>query len=220
MKINSVESLAFPDVKLITFARFRDHRGYFTEHYRQSDIFAGNATAFLRRYEFVQFNESFSRAGTIRGLHFQWEPPVGKLVRAVHGHLVDLILDIRKGSPTYGKIIAVDLPANPEAAEGRWIWVPPGFAHGVLMLADTTIEYLCTGEWNPRCEEGISPLCDELDWSLCDPKLRAAFAEVAAGTPLISDKDRQNMSLSAWTADPRSDAFAFAEPLLAMAYRS
>ncbi len=87
MKIVGVDRLTFPEVAVIRFARFQDHRGYFTEHYRESD-FAD--LDFLRGVHFRQMNESFSRAGTIRGLHFQWDPYQGKLVRAVTGRLIDL----------------------------------------------------------------------------------------------------------------------------------
>lgn len=211
MKITGVDELALCDVRLIRYARFRDHRGYFTEHCRQSDMFAGPETPFLHGFEVVQMNESYSRAGTIRGLHFQWDPYVGKLVRVLSGHLLDLVLDIRVGSPAYGKIVGVDLPADTEASEGRWLWVPPGFAHGIVCLADTTIEYLCTGTYNPRCEASISPLAEDLDWSLCAPGLRAEFAAVVRDGPLMSDKDRHAPSLTAWAQSQHADAFVFAE---------
>src|SRR5260370_38451394 len=142
MKVLDVKALAIPEIKVIRFGRFCDHRGYFTEHFRRSDFQAGPDVPFLNRVEFVQANESFSRAGTVRGLHFQWNPYQGKLVRTLHGHMIDLVLDIRKGSPTFGKIIAYDLLACREAEWDEWIWVPPGFAHGRMLMEDTLIEYL------------------------------------------------------------------------------
>src|SRR5919205_3143496 len=114
MKILGVEQLKIAEIKIIRFARFRDQRGYFTEHFRKSDFQSNPLTSFMEEVEFVQTNESFSRTGTIRGLHFQWNPYMGKLVRTVFGRMVDLILDIRKGSPTFGKMIAHDLPARLE----------------------------------------------------------------------------------------------------------
>jgi dTDP-4-dehydrorhamnose 3,5-epimerase len=208
MKIVEVNRLEFPEVAVIGFARFKDHRGYFTEHYRESDF---DGLDGLRGLNFCQMNESFSRAGTIRGLHFQWNPYQGKLVRAVTGRLIDMVLDIRKGSPTFGRIIAHDLPARPDDDHARWIWVPPGFAHGMLLVEDTLVEYLCSGEWNPKCEAGISPFAEDIDWSLCAPHLKATFDQVAATTELISDKDRGAPCVSAWAADPRSSYFVFGE---------
>ena len=186
---------------------FKDHRGYFTEHYRESD-FAG--VDFLRGVHFRQMNESFSRAGTIRGLHFQWDPYQGKLVRAVSGRLIDLVLDIRKGSPTFGQIIAHDLPARHDADHSQWIWVPPGFAHGMLLVEDTLVEYLCSGEYNPNCEAGISPFSPDIDWSTCDADLRATFDRFAA-TALVSPKDRDAPCVSAWDEDPRSSYFPYGQ---------
>lgn len=208
MKIVDVSPLEFPEVAVIRFARFKDHRGYFTEHYRASD-FAG--LDHLRGIDFRQMNESFSRAGTIRGLHFQWNPYQGKLVRAVSGRLIDLVMDIRKGSPTFGRIIAQDLPARLDDDHSRWIWVPPGFAHGMLLVEDTLVEYLCSGEYNPKCEGGISPFSGDIDWSLCAPDLKAAFDRVAATTDLVSEKDRAAPCVSAWADDPRSSHFMYDE---------
>ena len=111
MKILDVKSLAIPDVKVIRFGRFGDHRGFFAEHFRKSDFMGHPQLDFMAGVEFSQCNESFSRPGTIRGLHFQWNPYMGKLVRTLSGRMTDMVLDIRKGSPTFGKIILYDMPA-------------------------------------------------------------------------------------------------------------
>lgn len=206
MKIVDVMPLAFPEVAVIRFARFKDHRGYFTEHYRASDF---EDLDLLRGIDFRQMNESFSRAGTIRGLHFQWDPYQGKLVRAVTGRLIDLMLDIRRGSPTFGQIIAHDLPARPDDDHAQWIWVPPGFAHGMLLTEDTLVEYLCSGEYNPKAEAGLSPFAPDLDWSLCDPELAETYHRLAASNPLISPKDRDAPDLATWSRDPRSWHFIY-----------
>jgi len=215
VKLLSVTPLGIPDVKVLRFARFADHRGYFTEHFRHSDFlnhpelacFQPRKGAFPaglvgeKGVEFVQANESYSRRGTVRGLHFQWEPYVGKLVRTVMGRMVDLVLDIRIGSPTFGRILAYDIPASPERDHAEWIWVPPGFAHGNFFPEETVIEYLCTGAWNPAAESGISPLAPDLDWSLCDPGLRELFLTMTRSDGLlISDKDRNGHTLASWTA--------------------
>ena len=209
MKMLTVGQLEIPDIKIIRFARFCDQRGYFTEHFRKSDFQKNPLTPFMKEIEFVQANESFSRAGTVRGLHFQWNPYMGKLVRTLHGHMVDLILDIRKGSPSFGKIVAYDMPSSSDEDFDEWIWVPPGFAHGNMFLEDTSIEYFCSGEYSPGHEAGISPLAEDIDWSLCAEDLKETFRKIAPSTPLITDKDRNGSSVSAWEADERSDNFIY-----------
>ena len=109
MKILEVKSLAIPEVKVIRFARFPDNRGYFSETFKQSDVLKNPELAFLKPFDFVQTNESFSKKRVVKGLHFQWQPPLAKLLRTISGHMVDMILDIRKNSPTLGKIILYDL---------------------------------------------------------------------------------------------------------------
>ena len=97
MLISDIKDLAIPDVKVVRFKRFLDNRGYFTEQFRQSDLIDSDKVGFLKGESFVQANESFSHKGTFRGLHFQWNPYMGKLVRTVWGRMVDMALDIRKG---------------------------------------------------------------------------------------------------------------------------
>ena len=209
MKILDVLELAIPDVKVIRFARFPDNRGYFSEQYRFSDFENGDATPFMRGVHFVQANESFSRPGTVRGLHFQWNPYMGKLVRTIRGHMIDVVLDIRKGSPTYGKIVAYDMPVQGDEDFSDWIWVPPGFAHGNTFPEETVIEYYCSGEYSPGNEAGISPVAADLDWSLCNPELRDRFQAIAHNTTLMTDKDRNGPTVAEWTADRRSENFLY-----------
>ena len=211
MKVLEVGELAIPDIKLVRFARFRDDRGYFTEVFNAHDFRHHPDLPFLRDFEILQGNESHSRAGVIRGLHFQWNPSMGKLVRTVSGRMIDLVLDIRKGSPDFGKVIACDMGSGPQADGDQWIWVPPGFAHGNCFTEPTTIEYFCTGKYNPDCEAGISPLDAGLDWSRCDPKLKAVFDGVISHGAVISEKDRGGSSLGAWAKDPRSENFIYGE---------
>lgn len=212
MKIEAVESLAIPELKVVRFGRFRDGRGYFTESYRLGDLARHPDTAFLREVRFLQINESLSRAGVVRGLHFQWDPHMGKLVRAVRGRVVDLALDIRVGSPTLGRIVARDISEDADADHGEWIWVPPGFAHGFFCTTDCILEYMCSGEYSPGNETGISPLAPDIDWSLCDPALKRAFDEVTGGGPaeaIMSEKDRDALTLNGWLADERSAHFRY-----------
>jgi len=207
LKILSVRSLAIPEIKVIQVARFRDHRGYFTEIFRKSDFESHPQLSFLRGVDLIQCNESYSLPGTIRGLHFQWDPYMGKLIRTVAGRMIDLVLDIRKSAPGFGRIIAYDMPGRTEAEVGEWIWVPPGFAHGNCFPENTRIEYFCSGEYNPQSEAGISPFAPDLDWSCCDPDLRALFDATAASAPLITEKDRNGFSLASWLQHPASDRF-------------
>lgn len=209
MKIIEVKSLAIPDVKVIRFGRFRDHRGYFTEPFRKSDFANHPEMGYMKGVEFFQANESFSNAGVIRGLHFQWNPYMGKLVRPILGRMVDLVLDIRKNSPTFGKIIAYDMPTRSQDDYGEWIWVPPGFAHGNFFTQESIIEYFCSGEYSPGCEAGISPLAKDLDWSLCESVLRQEFTQLVDSNPAITDKDKNAFQLNQWLADARSDNFLY-----------
>lgn len=209
MKILDISSLAFQGIKVLKFARFKDERGYFTETYRQTDFVGTNGLEDLENVQFVQNNESYSRAGVVRGMHFQWNPCMGKLVRTLSGRMVDLVLDIRLGSPTLGKIIAFDMPADTDRNFDQWIWVPPGFAHGNYFTEPTRIEYYCTSAYNPGFEAGISPLCMDLDWSLCDSALRSEFGHLTAGECLISDKDQKAQSLKQWLDGEQASIFQF-----------
>jgi len=212
MKILSVRALGIPDIKVIRFGRFMDLRGYFTEPFRKSDFFGHpDLVECMSNVNFVQTNESFSRSGVIRGLHFQWNPYMPKLVRTVSGRMLDLFLDIRIGSPYFGKIMAYDMPTDTDSDYGEWIWVPAGFAHGNLFLEDTRIEYFCSGEYSQGCEAGISPIAPDLDWSLCDTTLKNIFDSAAAETKLMTDKDRNGLSLAQWSSDERSNNFIYGE---------
>ena len=209
MKIISIKIFDIPNVKIIRFARFCDQRGYFTELFRQSDFFNNPEMEFIKGLEFVQVNESFSRPLTIRGLHYQWNPLMGKLVRTVRGRMVDLMLDIRKGSPTFGMASMYDMPATPDRDYNEWIWIPPGFAHGNFFSEDSQIEYFCTGEYSPGCEGCISPLSKDIDWSRADSGLKKEFDSIAAKTTLMTDKDRNGFSLEAWVKEDRSNNFIY-----------
>ncbi len=207
MKILDIQELEIRDIKVIRFARFCDNRGYFTEPFRRSQF--DQEVPFLKEQSFVQANESYSVAGVVRGLHFQWNPYMGKLVRTVQGRMVDLFLDIRKGSPTYGKAAAYDVKGNPADEYAEWIWIPPGFAHGNFFTENTMIEYFCTGEYSPGCEAGISPLSKDIDWSLCEDSLKNEFDSLTSGNAVMSEKDRNGLSLAQWTSDERSDNFLY-----------
>jgi len=205
MKIIEIKNLNPPEVKIIKFARFTDNRGYFTEPFRKSQ-FLKEA---IPDFNIFQINESCSKKGVIRGLHFQWNPYMGKLVRTIKGHMIDLFLDIRKGSPTFGKINVFDMPATEKDEISTWIWIPVGFAHGNIFLKETIIEYLCTGEYSQGCEAGISPLSKDIDWSLCDVNLKKIINKQIKKGLIISEKDQKGLTLKEWFNDKRSENFIY-----------
>ena len=141
------EEQAIKDVYIVTPQVFSDSRGCFMEAYKRSD-FEKNGIPDT----FIQDNESSSVRGTLRGLHFQKEHTQGKLIRVVHGSVYDVAVDVRPGSPTFGKHVGVILNAE----KRQMLFIPRGFAHGFLVLSDhaKTI-YKCTDEYDPTSEGGI-----------------------------------------------------------------
>jgi dTDP-4-dehydrorhamnose 3,5-epimerase len=209
MRVISVTPLPIPECKVIRYQRFGDNRGYFTEHFRQEEfdkLFKGILG--LPYARFVQANESRSKPGVVRGLHFQWNPQMGKLVRTLYGRMVDMALDIRPGSPTLGKVVLYDMPHEPDSGYGEWIWIPPGFAHGNFYLADSAIEYFCTGEYNPQAEAGIHPFAPDIDWSLVRHEDKFELDTLVLDGAILSEKDKAGLSLGAWLAKPEAREFA------------
>jgi len=203
MKIIDIKSVVFPDVRVIKYGRFPDDRGYFNELYKKSDF---QKIDFLKDQNFVQNNESFSKKGVIRGLHFQWNPFMSKLVRVVAGSMIDLFLDIKIGSPTFGKIAGYKLDAKSTNDFGEWIYVPVGYAHGLFLLEDSIVEYYCTSEYAPLNEASISPLAPDIDWSLSDSAITSDYKNSLVNAN-ISKKDKEGFTLATWTKDPRSNFF-------------
>lgn len=159
---------------------FDDARGYFFESYSKRRF-----DEVVRSIEFVQDNESMSTRGVIRGLHFQ-RPPFSqsKLVRCVRGAVLDVVVDIRRGSPTYGRHIAVELTGE----NRRQLFVPRGFAHGFAVLSDEAVfQYKCDNYYHPESEGGIS-IADHslgIDWRI-DPA-EAILSEKDLRNPMFSD---------------------------------
>lgn len=167
--------------------RFLDERGFVLQSYRRTDLKAQGIAV-----EFKQALQSQSRRGVVRGMHFQWDPPQGKLVRCAHGSVLDVVVDIRPGSATLGDHAAVELTA----VNGLVLWAPPGFAHGFMALDDDSLVfYECTEEWAPAGEGGIL-------WS--DPALGIEWPAIP---PIVSEKDSHAPTLAQWLADPRSNRF-------------
>jgi dTDP-4-dehydrorhamnose 3,5-epimerase len=204
MKISSINSTLISDVKLIKLERFMDQRGFFSETFRISDFINNHLKVFPNGI--MQSNESYSCKNVLRGLHFQWNPNMGKLVRTIHGHMVDMILDLRKGSPTLGKIMAFDMPSIPSDNSTSWIWVPEGCAHGNFFLDNTYIEYFCSGSYNGDSEAGISPFAEDIDWTICDPKLKNLFFNLKDKF-IATPKDINGLSLNDWLSRKEAQNF-------------
>lgn len=161
---------------------FGDARGYFFESFSQREF-----EAKVRKINFVQDNESMSSYGVMRGLHFQ-RPPFAqsKLVRCVKGAVLDVAVDIRKGSPTYGQHVAVELTEG----NHRQFFVPRGFAHGFSVLSETAVfQYKCDNFYAPQADGGISILDTSLgiDWKI--PTDRALLSEKDTKHPCLKDFD-------------------------------
>ena len=152
---------AIDGVVIIEPKVFKDQRGYFFESFSQREF-----EAKVRKINFVQDNESMSSYGVMRGLHFQRPPYTqSKLVRCVKGKVLDVAVDIRKGSPTYGQHVAVELSED----NHRQFFVPRGFAHGFAVLSDTAVfQYKCDNFYAPQADGGISIKDDSLgiDWKI------------------------------------------------------
>lgn len=170
-----------PEVVTVEPQTFNDERGWFMEAYRKSEFSRQGITA-----DFVQDNHSYSIGkGVLRGLHFQKQPRgQGKLVRCVVGEIFDVAVDIRKGSPTYAKWVSATLSAE----NRRMIWIPVGFAHGLLTITDATeVEYKVTAEYSSEHDRGIRWNDPEIriEWPIRNPILSRKDAEA----PLLKDAD-------------------------------
>ena len=164
------------DVYIIENKKYGDNRGYFMETYKESDFKAAGLD-----YKFVQDNQSKSKKGVLRGLHFQKTLPQAKLVRCLEGEVFDVCVDLRRDSPTYGKWEGVVLSAE----KGNQFMVPRGFAHGFVVLSDTaTFAYKCDELYHPEDEGGIM-------WN--DPEVGIKWPY--DGEPLLSEKDKIHKSL-------------------------
>jgi len=151
---------------------FNDARGYFLETYNERDFYEAGLTM-----KFVQDNQSFSRRGVLRGLHFQKKYPQGKLVRVIQGEVYDVAVDIRPSSKTFGQYYGIILSSE----QHNQFYIPPGFAHGFVVLSEFAIfSYKCTDYYHPEDEGGI--LWDDLDlaipWPITDVQVSAKDAQL------------------------------------------
>jgi len=184
-----IESRHLGDIVVIVPEVFEDHRGFFMEVYREDQFRELGLPA-----RFVQENHSGSRRHVLRGLHFQWDPPMGKLMRVTRGSAFLVAVDVRKDSPTVGRWFGLEV----SEANRKMVWAPAGFARGFCVLSDyAEVQYLCTGIYNSAGESAIR-------WD--DPAIRIAWpvSEVE-----VSEKDRRAQSLAEWLASPDADKLRY-----------
>lgn len=184
-----VEYTAIPDLLIITPEIFQDDRGFFTETYRKDKF-----SEFGVNVEFLQDNHSRSSKNVLRGLHFQWEPPMGKLMRVTQGTAFLAAVDIRIGSATFGKWIGVEASVE----NRKQVYAPAGFARGFCVLSDyAEIQYKCTGIYSNKAESGIL-------WN--DP---AIGIEWPVKHPILSKKDETAQTLEQWMSMEESKNFVY-----------
>ena len=190
MKIR-IESRHLGEVTLLAPEVFEDERGFFMETFRADQFKALGLPS-----EFVQDNHSGSTKNVLRGLHFQWDPPMGKLMRVTYGRAFLVAVDIRKGSPTLGRWFGREF----SAADKRQVWAPAGFARGFCVLSDVCeIQYKCTGTYNKMAEGAIL-------WN--DPEIGIQWP---VQTPVLSAKDAHAPTLREWLATADSDHFSYGD---------
>jgi dTDP-4-dehydrorhamnose 3,5-epimerase len=170
--------LEIPELILFEFDVYDDDRGHFFESWRQSWF-----SEFADNIEFVQDNQSKSKKGTLRGLHYQIENPQGKFIRVIKGRIFDVAVDLRKKSPTFGQAVSIEL--DEQTRNG--LWIPEGFAHGFCAISeDVEIIYKCTNYYSAKDERTLlwnDPALG-IDWPFADTKLT------------ISSKDREGVTLN------------------------
>jgi dTDP-4-dehydrorhamnose 3,5-epimerase len=188
-----IESRHLEDVVVLVPDIFQDSRGFFTETFRADQFEAHGLPT-----EYVQDNHSRSVKGVVRGLHFQWQPPMAKLMRVTVGSAFLVAVDIRKGSPTLGQWVGVEASAE----NRRQVFAPAGFARGFCALADVTeIQYKCTGIYSNKGEAGIR-------WN--DPAIGIKWPLTDV---IVSDKDKVARTLEQWLASPESENFQYSSQL-------
>ena len=184
-----VEQTGLRDLLIITPDIFQDDRGFFTETYRKDKF-----SEFGLNLEFVQDNHSRSAKNVVRGLHFQWEPPMGKLMRVTLGTAFLVAVDIRVGSPTLGKWIGVEASVE----NRKQVFAPAGFARGFCVLSEyAEIQYKCTGIYSNKAESGIL-------WN--DPTIGI---EWPVKGPILSKKDEIAQTLDQWLLKKESKNFTY-----------
>jgi dTDP-4-dehydrorhamnose 3,5-epimerase len=184
-----IESEHLNGVVVLAPEVYEDERGFFMEVFRADQFKELGLPC-----DFAQDNHSRSQKGVLRGLHFQWDPPMGKLMRVTYGRAFLVAVDIRKGSPTLGQWFGMEVSAQ----DKKQVWAPAGFARGFYTLSDyAEIQYKCTGIYNNKGESGIL-------WN--DPEIGIRWPDK---NPVLSKKDEIAQPLSQWLKRPESDFFKY-----------
>mgnify|MGYP001980362753 CR=1 FL=1 len=182
-----IKTTGIKDLIIVKPEVFEDKRGFFSEVYRKDQF-----RELGLPHDFVQLNHSRSEKNVLRGLHFQWDPPMGKLMRVTFGVAYLVAVDIRKDSPTLGKVLGFKVSADNKLN----IWAPAGFARGFCVLSEfAEIQYLTTGVYNNACESGIL-------WN--DPEIGIDWP---VRNPIVSDKDIKAQTLKQWLEKEESHYF-------------
>jgi dTDP-4-dehydrorhamnose 3,5-epimerase len=183
------ESRHFGEVVVLEAKAFADHRGYFMEAYREDRFLEMGLPG-----NFVQDNHSYSKKGVVRGLHFQWDPPMGKLMRVTRGAAFLVAVDLRVGSPTLGKWVGIEATAE----NRKQVWAPASFARGFCALTEgVEVQYKCTGVYNAKAESAIR-------WDDQEIGIEWPVREV-----IISEKDRNAQTLAQWLKSENAQQFVF-----------
>ena len=179
-----ITATAIPDVLVVEPKVFGDERGWFTESFHAEDFYEATKL----NVQFVQDNHSFSRQSTLRGLHYQLEKTQGKLVRVVSGSVFDVVVDMRRGSPSYGKWVGLELSAS----NHKQLWIPAGLAHGFLVLSETAeFLYKTTDYYHPQSEACLA-------WN--DPAVGIEWPLPPGIVPNMNAKDLAGLS---WELAPK-----------------
>lgn len=169
------------DIFIIEPKKFEDKRGYFFESFKQNDF-----NSKISSIHFVQENQSLSKKGTFRGLHYQLKKPQGKLVSVVKGKVLDIAVDVRKHSPNFGKSFSMEI----DDINHTMLYIPPGFAHGFCVLSEYAIfQYKCTDYYDPADEFGIH--WDDEDLGLSLPKSEIVISEKDQKLPKLKNIDSE-----------------------------
>ncbi len=184
-----IESRHLGEIVVLNTEVFEDERGFFMEASRADQFKALGLPC-----DFAQDNHSRSKKGVVRGLHFQWDPPMGKLMRVTSGSAFLVAVDIRKGSPTLGQWFGLEVSAENK----KQIWAPAGFARGFCALSDfAEVQYKCTAIYNSKGESGIR-------WDDPDIGIKWPIPDC-----ILSEKDRNAQTLREWLASPYSESFKY-----------
>lgn len=184
----TVQTFPVGGLKLLTLPSFTDDRGFFCERFKQS-LFQTLKFPADAPIQFVQDNFSRSKAGVLRGLHYQWDRPQGKLVTCLAGRIQDVAVDLRACSETFGAVTMVEMSGE----KPQWFWLPAGFAHGFCVLGnqEADVFYKCDNEYNPKAESGIR---------FDDPDLNINWTTKSV---VVSERDRKMASFQDYKQSPR-----------------